>query len=240
MYSNCDKTGTAVTTKMLQPEVSASAHKTKGITVSWSKQQGVSGYCIYRRQGTAGSWSRIKVVNSSVNTYTDTNVAGGTRYYYTVRAYIKANSALGIAKNLYSTYDKTGASAIAPRDKWEKLLVKYKNDSETNQLIFVKYKGGTYADVQMYKKSGNTWNCILECNGYVGQNGIGKTIQGDRKTPVGTFNLTSAFGIKNNPGAKMSYVKVNQYLYWCGDFPALYRLNTVYRRMYCCQRSKYD
>ena len=48
------------------------------------------------------------------------------------------------------------------------------------------------------------------------RNGIGKTREGDKKTPIGTFNLKQPFGIKDNPGTSLDYVKVTRYHYWCG------------------------
>ena len=50
----------------------------------------------------------------------------------------------------------------------------------------------------------------------MGRNGIGKTREGDNKTPVGTFNLNQPFGIKADPGANMDYTQVTKYHYWCG------------------------
>ncbi len=38
---------------------------------------------------------------------------------------------------------------------------------------------------------------------YVGKNGLGKTGEGDSKTPIGTMHVLSAFGIKSNPGTSM-------------------------------------
>lgn len=108
-------------------------------------------------------------------------------------------------------------TVIVKADKWDKLLDKYSGDSSVRQLIFVKYTGGTKAKVLMYNKKGNKWKCILECQGYVGKKGIGKKKEGDKKTPTGVFNLTEAFGIKNNPGTVMPYIKVNKYQYWCSD-----------------------
>ncbi|MDD2957095.1 MAG: Ig-like domain-containing protein [Lachnospiraceae bacterium] len=101
--------------------------------------------------------------------------------------------------------------------KWQKLLDQYRNDKKTKQLIFVQYTGGSSADVYLYTKSGTTWKQTLSCSGEVGKNGIDKVREGDKKTPTGTFNLTSAYGIANDPGAKMDYVKINNNLYWCGD-----------------------
>ena len=102
-------------------------------------------------------------------------------------------------------------------DKWTELLDQYRYDPETNQLVFVKYIGGSSAQVMMYQKKGRLWKRIVNCSGYVGRNGIDKVQEGDKKTPTGTFTLTHSFGIKSDPGAKLPYVQVNSNLYWCGD-----------------------
>lgn len=120
------------------------------------------------------------------------------------------------------------------RDRWSKLLAKYENNGKVRQLVFVKYTGGSSAEVCMYNKTAAGWNCILKCFGYVGQNGIGKQKEGDRKTPTGTFSLTQAYGIKADPGAKMSYVKVNRYLYWCGDSQYYNQLIDVREKPHTC------
>ena len=101
--------------------------------------------------------------------------------------------------------------------KWNEILKTYQHDNTTQQLIFVKCKETTNVDISMYQKSEYGWKCILDCPGYIGRNGLGKQVQGDQKTPEGIFNLTSAFGIKDNPGTQMPYVKIHEYLYWCED-----------------------
>ena len=111
--------------------------------------------------------------------------------------------------------DSSGSTAT--EDRWEKLLKKYQSNAQTNQLLFVKYTGGSKAEVELYEKTNGAWEKTLSCSGEVGKNGIGKTKEGDMKTPTGVYNLTSGYGIAANPGAKLPYVKVNKYLYWCGD-----------------------
>lgn len=106
---------------------------------------------------------------------------------------------------------------VRVRSRWRLLLDKYKGSKSVRQLIFVQYISGSKADVLMYKKANGKWKRILKCRGYVGRNGIDKVKEGDKKTPTGVYNLTSGFGIKKNPGTTMPYVKVNKYLYWCGD-----------------------
>ena len=110
----------------------------------------------------------------------------------------------------------------ASQKKWNSLLNKYQRKKNTDCLIFVNYKGGSKCRVRMFKKTEGdngtfTWERILNCKGYVGQNGIGKKWQGDRKTPKGVFWITGAFGILDDPGTQIPYVKLNRYLYWSGE-----------------------
>lgn len=88
---------------------------------------------------------------------------------------------------------------------------------KVNQLIFVKYKGKSKADIILYKKANGKFKKVFACAGYVGKNGINKKREGDKKTPTGTYGFTKAFGIKSNPGSKIKYIKLNSYLYWSAD-----------------------
>ena len=105
------------------------------------------------------------------------------------------------------------------QDKWNQLLETYEKDSSVNQLIFVKYQGGSDAQVIFYEKETNSWKEAFSCQAYVGKNGIDKEKEGDQKTPTGVFSFTKAFGIKDNPGAKLPYIILNPHLYWCEDEP---------------------
>ena len=101
--------------------------------------------------------------------------------------------------------------------RWEKLLNKYQSSSKVRQLVFVRYTGGTSAVVELYKKVSGNWKLALSCSGEVGLEGIGTASEYRAVTPQGVYNLTSGFGISPNPGAKMKYVQVNEYMYWCSD-----------------------
>ena len=66
------------------------------------------------------------------------------------------------------------------------------------------------------------WQLVLETEAIIGRNGLGKTKEGDGKTPVGVFLFEEAFGILENPGAKIEYVQVNQSHYWVDDSTSRY------------------
>jgi len=86
----------------------------------------------------------------------------------------------------------------------------------TNQIVLVSYTGGSGAVVTVHEKQFGMWRQLYSCGAYVGRNGINKTREGDKRTPTGTYNLNTPFGILDDPGAKMPYLKVTTYHYWCG------------------------
>ena len=52
----------------------------------------------------------------------------------------------------------------------------------------------------------------------IGRNGIGKTAEGDGKTPTGTLHVVKAFGVKAKPeGCRFEYVDVTPTTYACDD-----------------------
>ena len=94
--------------------------------------------------------------------------------------------------------------------------------SQTDQIVLVEYQSGSRATLSVHEKQDGKWVQLLETPAYVGKNGIDKEKEGDKRTPTGTFNLTTPFGIKADPGAQMPYTKVTRYHYWCGSSDSEY------------------
>ena len=66
------------------------------------------------------------------------------------------------------------------------------------------------AKFYFYIKENNKWISKLAVESYIGLNGLGKTIEGDKKTLVGIYKFNCYFGIENCPNDKLPYVKVNE------------------------------
>ena len=86
------------------------------------------------------------------------------------------------------------------------------------QMVIVAGLGKTTAWISMHEKISGQWQQIMTTPGFIGRNGLGKTREGDEKTPVGTFKFDYAFGIKPDPGCAFPYVQVNEHHYWSGDW----------------------
>ena len=79
--------------------------------------------------------------------------------------------------------------------------------------------------LEVYDVHGTEATAWLTVNGkelfttsvFIGKNGIGKTGEGDAKTPIGTLRVLSAFGVKPNPGTTMPYIYVTSSTYACDD-----------------------
>ena len=94
---------------------------------------------------------------------------------------------------------------------------KLKVSQTANQLILVGGTGGSNALFSLYQKQDGQWREVLTTPAYIGKNGLGKTKEGDGKTPIGQFHFTKAFGIASDPGSIMDYTKVDDSHYWDGD-----------------------
>ena len=77
------------------------------------------------------------------------------------------------------------------------------------------------------KRSDGSWHMVMTTPGFIGKNGLGKTREGDAKTPVGVFHFNRAFGIADDPGCAIPYVKVDEDTYWSGDPREGYHYNEL-------------
>lgn len=104
------------------------------------------------------------------------------------------------------------------KQKEQDFVSNYLKDKKAKQVIIVEYEGGSNATLSFHQKgSDGLWSQVLSTYAYLGRNGINKQKEGDGKTPVGEFDIKSAFGIKSNPGTSLPYTKVTDTMYWCSD-----------------------
>ncbi len=83
------------------PTLKSATAAASGTKVKWSNVTGATGYAVFRKKGSSGSWKRIATTTKT--SYTDTaSLKGGKTYYYTVRAYRSTEK-----KALKNTYNPT-------------------------------------------------------------------------------------------------------------------------------------
>lgn len=94
---------------------------------------------------------------------------------------------------------------------------------DAKQLFVVAGYERSTAWISMHEKDENgNWKMLTSTPGFIGKEGLGKTKEGDARTPVGTFHFNKAFGIADDPGCAIEYTKVNEETYWSGDNNANY------------------
>ena len=100
--------------------------------------------------------------------------------------------------------------------------------AEAQQLFVVAGIGQTTAYISMHEKAEDgSWKQIMTTPGYIGKYGLGKTKEGDGKTPVGVFGFNAAFGIAEDPGCAIPYKQVGEDDYWSGDQREGYSYNQM-------------
>lgn len=89
------------------------------------------------------------------------------------------------------------------------------------QLICVQHLAGSDAELSYYVRDPGGWSLILAAPAHVGRDGVGKTREGDMKTPLGCFSLSTPFGILPDPSpagrSVEGYLHLDARHYWCGQ-----------------------
>jgi L,D-peptidoglycan transpeptidase YkuD (ErfK/YbiS/YcfS/YnhG family) len=91
---------------------------------------------------------------------------------------------------------------------------------DSEQVIIVKAQPNSRtATVQGFEKINGLWMASFQpIPAVIGKNGIGKTREGDGKTPIGAYQIGSTFGWANSPTSmKMPYKQTNKFHYWVDD-----------------------
>lgn len=139
-----------------KPTLKVSKNGYTSAKLSWSQVGGAEAYQIYRKEGSNGSYVRIKTVKGEASTsYEDKNVAPAKTYYYKIRAYVKLNSG-----TKYSSFasEKKASFAISATD-WIKFSTKtytsvkleWKQVSVSGYQIYRKMDSGKYTRIKTLK-----------------------------------------------------------------------------------------
>ena len=88
-------------------------------------------------------------------------------------------------------------------------------DGEYRIGVKTAINGDYHAELTVYQAKGGKYVKVFDCPALVGKNGPGKQSEGDTKTPLGTWEIGEAYGIKDDPGSKLPYTKVTDDMYWC-------------------------
>ncbi len=134
------------------------------------------------------------------------------------------------ATTIIETTEETVIENLSP--EWVRALPQAQ-DLGTNQMLIVAASGmdKTTCNVSMHERdeAGN-WIQILSVDGYVGKNGMvfdSERKEGCGKTPIGVYHFNKAFGIADDPGCAIPYVKVTKDLYWSSDMRDGMRYNEM-------------
>lgn len=88
----------------------------------------------------------------------------------------------------------------------------------TVQVITVNQINGYKGVLTFFNYEKKQLKRIFQAKCYIGKNGTtSHKIEGDNKTPLGTYNLSFAFGNAEKPDTKMRYIKIDDSMYWVDD-----------------------
>ncbi len=212
-------TGTVMKTFTIKPaasSISSVKNTTSGISVTWKKVTGATGYYIYRKTG-SGSWSKYKTITSgSTVSFTDTAVTSGKSYSYRVYAYASTGtSSASASKTLrrlsggkISSLTNTSSGIIV---KWSKITgasgyyIYRKSSGGSYSLIKTITSGSTvsYTDTVVKSKNGTTYLYYVVPYYKNSSGAIAKGTYANTKTTV-RLTTVSLSSVKNSSSKKMT------------------------------------
>ncbi|MBE6816982.1 MAG: hypothetical protein E7520_04695 [Ruminococcaceae bacterium] len=108
---------------------------------------------------------------------------------------------------------------IISQEEVEKTLfgqpISTERDGEYRIGIKTAIDGDYHAELTLYQAKGGKYEVVFSCPALVGKNGPGKQSEGDTKTPLGTWEIGEAYGLKADPGSKVPYTQITDDMYWC-------------------------
>jgi L,D-peptidoglycan transpeptidase YkuD (ErfK/YbiS/YcfS/YnhG family) len=103
------------------------------------------------------------------------------------------------------------------------VIIRVLNQLQSRQAIVVIWDKDIRADLRLYERANGGWEFIGRMLANVGRNGVGKTKEGDQKSPAGIFSLGSAFGNAPAPeGCRYPYRMLTEEDYWVDDSRSKY------------------
>lgn len=136
----------------------------------------------------------------------------------------------GLLRGLAAGLGVLTAQALAPQPAaraavgWADLPTRLTRIGTSGQLLVVTSSSWstTYATLRAYQKTSGRWRLVMgpvpARVGYHGMRPYWKRVQGDGTTPAGTFRITSAFGIRADPGTELPYWRIrSRDQWWVGD-----------------------
>ncbi|MCD7807927.1 MAG: SH3 domain-containing protein [Erysipelotrichaceae bacterium] len=170
------------------------------------------------RSGASTSYSQIGTLSKGTSVKrTGTSDAGWSRIEYNGQTAYASSKYLSTTKPS-TTSSNTSSSSSSSSTSAGFDVSSLKVASSTNKIIIVSVSSTSSSNgsFKYYEKSNGTWKTVISTTANLGQYGIGKTREGDRKTPTGTYHFSKLMGIASNPGTIMSYTQITSSMYWCG------------------------
>lgn len=145
-------------------KLKVSARTEDSLTIKWTKQDGVTGYMVYRFDMESEKW--VKIATTSKSKYKDSGLTAGKEYQYRVRAYVEYNG-----KKYYGAYAdslSTITKPLAPtalknteRNK-KSLTITWKRDKSASGYIVYRYNTETEDYEELVTLKGNKKNTYTD------------------------------------------------------------------------------
>ncbi len=90
--------------------------------------------------------------------------------------------------------------------------------ARTEKQIMIVAATGSSATLSLHNRQADgNWSEVFTTKASIGKNGIGKSKEGDHKTPRGSYRFTMGFGLKQPGSVNLPYTQVDENCFWVDD-----------------------
>ncbi|MBQ9375856.1 MAG: fibronectin type III domain-containing protein [Ruminococcus sp.] len=188
------------------------------VTLSWDKQQNVTGYIVYRYYSALQKWVRFDKLKTNSNRYTFKNLQPGVNYKFAVRAYVTYDGteyASGSYPTVLAYTRPEAVSGITSVSSTDEIKLSWTKQKDMIGYIVFQYTAGKWTVIKRTTSNTFTVTGLSQANTYWFTVKSFRQING-KETTSEKFNVyktstnpeTVAF--KVTPGSKKATLKWNK------------------------------
>ena len=177
------------------------------INISWSGQNGISGYQIYRSSCYEGEYKRIMNVNPQMRAFCNKNLPSGQEYYYKIRAYSnnRGHTTYGKCSKILKGYTKMPYTQKAK----VRARVNMRKHAGTTHPVLATLNTNTTVSIlcSAKDKTGGDWKYVKctangqSLKGYIRSDLLGKANGNNNNTVKKTAKVTAnSLNVRSNAG----------------------------------------
>lgn len=168
------------------------------------------------KSSSKGSTTSQSSQKNSSSTTTSSNKTNNSNSSHTGSSTSNKTASSNSSSSSNKNTGTSSSSSASSKDLWvanlkvaksySKIMIASAPSSSSRQGTFI-----------YYQKVNGKWKEVLKTTADFGKAGVGTGSENSTRTPIGQYTFTKLMGISSNPGTQLTYHRIDNNDYWCGE-----------------------